>query len=143
MHTWKMAAVFVASMAIMQGQTSSVPPAGAPSPSAPVPDAPARVSSSVMASHLLTHGRAVYPQKAKDAGVSGTVVLHAIIGKDGTIQKLEVISGPDLLQQAALDLVNQWTYTPYLRHGQPTEVDTTILVNFSLNKPKPAPSPDR
>jgi len=64
--------------------------------------------------------------------MQGTVRLHAIISKDGTIQQLEVISGPALLQQAALDAVRQWRYKPTLLNTEPVEVDTTIDVVFSL-----------
>jgi protein TonB len=105
------------------------------------PRGPIRISGGVIAGNILTKAPLVYPLEAKAAGVSGTVALHAIISKDGLITKLTVVSGPDLLQNAAIDAVKQWTYKPYLLNGQPTEVDTMILVNFSLNKPQPRPSP--
>ena len=62
------------------------------------------------------------------------VRLQAIIGKDGSIEQLEVISGHPLLQQAALDAVRQWVYQPTLLEGKPVEVDTTIDVAFQLGK---------
>jgi protein TonB len=62
------------------------------------------------------------------------VRLHAIIGKDGAITSLEVMSGHPLLQQAALDAVRQWRYQPTLLNGEPVDVDTTIDVIFSLNQ---------
>jgi len=96
------------------------------------PDA-AHVSAGVMAANLLTHVNPVYPEIAKAAGVSGSVVLHAVIGKSGEMESLQVISGPEMLSGAALDAVRQWTYRPYLLNGEPTEVDTTITVNFSIN----------
>ena len=58
----------------------------------------------------------------------------AIIGKDGAITSLEVMSGHPLLQQAALDAVRQWRYQPTLLNGEPVDVDTTIDVIFSLNQ---------
>jgi protein TonB len=64
--------------------------------------------------------------------VSGTVVLKATISATGHIKNLEVVSGPSLLQQAALDAVRQWVYRPYLLNGQPVEVMTTINVVFTL-----------
>ena len=73
-----------------------------------------------------------YPAVAKAARVQGTIVLQATISKTGTIQNLRVISGPPLLQQAALDAVQQWQYRPYLLMGQPVEVETTVNVIFSL-----------
>ena len=104
------------------------------------PDAPprtaspgiARISGGVMAGQILTKVAPVYPPDAKDAKVSGAVVLHAIIGKDGTVQNLTVISGPEMLRASALDSVRQWTYKPYILNGNPVDVDTVITVNYSL-----------
>jgi protein TonB len=76
----------------------------------------------------------VYPPLARQTRISGTVRLHAIIGKDGSVQQLEVLSGHPLLVQAALDAVRQWRYRPTLLNGEPVEVDTTIDVIFSLNQ---------
>ena len=58
--------------------------------------------------------------------------LHAIISKTGSIANLSVISGPAMLQSSALDAVKQWRYKPYILNGEPTEVDTTVTVNFNL-----------
>jgi protein TonB len=76
----------------------------------------------------------MYPPLARQTRISGTVRLHAIIGKNGAVQQLEVISGHPLLVQAALDAVRQWRYRPTLLNGEPVEVDTTIDVIFSLNQ---------
>jgi len=97
------------------------------------PKGPQRISGGVIAGNILVKTQPVYPPIAKAAHVGGTVVLHAIIAKDGTIQSLSAISGPDMLKGAALDAVRQWRYKPYLLNGDPTEVDTTITVNFNLN----------
>jgi protein TonB len=96
-----------------------------------------------MAGQNLTKVAPVYPAEARAAHVSGMVVLHAIIGRDGTIENLTVISGPEMLRASALDAVRQWTYKPYLLNGEPTEVDTTITVNYNFGgeTPPPAPSP--
>jgi protein TonB len=75
-----------------------------------------------------------YPPLARAARVQGSVVLAAIIGKDGTIQNLHVISSSSpLLVQSALDAVKQWRYRPYILNGEPVEVDTQVTVNFSLS----------
>ena len=66
------------------------------------------------------------------ARVQGTVVLQATISKQGTIEDLRVISGPAMLQQAALDAVRQWRYRPYLLNNEPVEVETTVNVIFTL-----------
>jgi protein TonB len=73
-----------------------------------------------------------YPEIAKLARQQGTVVLHAIIGRDGRIEQLQAISGPPLLIKAAADAVGQWRYRPYILNGQPVEVETQIIVNFRL-----------
>jgi len=86
-----------------------------------------------MAGNILTKVAPVYPDDARAAHISGTVVLHAIIGKDGNVENLVVVSGPKELQASALDAVKQWTYKPYLLNGNPTEVETTIHVNYNLN----------
>ena len=74
----------------------------------------------------------VYPDLAKRAGVAGVVQLSAVIAKDGTVQQLNVLSGPPLLIQAALDAVKQWVYQPTMVGGSPVEVETTIDINFTL-----------
>jgi protein TonB len=107
---------------------------GAPPPPRPRQTGPLRVGGNVQAARILNRVQPVYPPLARQTRISGTVRLHAIIGKDGTIQQLEVMSGHPLLQQAALDAVRQWRYQPTLLNGEPVEVDTTIDVIFSLNQ---------
>ena len=87
----------------------------------------------VTAASLINRVQPVYPPLARQTRVSGTVRLHAIISKDGSVQQLEVLQGHPLLVQAALDAVRQWRYRPTLLNGEPVEVDTTIDVIFSLN----------
>jgi periplasmic protein TonB len=107
---------------------------GAPPPPKPKQTGPIRVGGNVQAARILNRVQPVYPALARQTRISGTVRLHAIISKDGTIQQLEVMSGHPLLQQAALDAVRQWRYQPTLLNGEPVEVDTTIDVIFSLNQ---------
>ena len=76
----------------------------------------------------------VYPVEAKKAKVSGAVKLAAVIGKEGTVENLRVVSGPAPLQQSALDAVKQWRYQPFLLNGDPIEVETTINIVYSLRK---------
>ena len=85
-----------------------------------------------MAGQILTKVAPVYPADAKAKNISGTVVMHAVIGKDGTVEDLQVISGPELLRESALTAVRQWTYKPYLLNGTPIKIDTTITVHYSL-----------
>jgi TonB family protein len=77
----------------------------------------------------------VYPDSAKSAGVQGTVVLHAVISKEGEVLSLRVVNSqidPDLAK-SAVQAVSQWRYTPTLLNGEPVEIDTTIQVNYTLN----------
>ena len=75
-----------------------------------------------------------YPILARQAGVEGTVRLHAVIGRDGTIRELEVLSGHPLLVSAARDAVREWRYQPTLLNGEPVEVETYITVVFQLRR---------
>jgi len=88
----------------------------------------------VTAAMLLKRVSPEYPKKARKQHVEGTVRLHAIIAKDGSVQNLEVLSGDPLLVDAALKAVRQWRYRPTQVNGSPVEVDTTIDVIFALNK---------
>lgn len=111
---------------IIGGVGSNLPPPPKAAPSR------IRVGGNVQAASLVHQMMPVYPPIAKTAHISGTVVLHAIIGKDGTVQNLEYISGPPLLMKSAMDAVRQWRYKPTMLNGDPVEVDTTISVVFSL-----------
>jgi protein TonB len=92
---------------------------------------PVHVSTGVAAGYLITRTQPVYPVIAQMAHITGSVVLHAVISKTGTIENLVVESGPVMLRQAALDGVRNWRYRPFLLNGDPTKVDTTITVNFT------------
>jgi len=76
----------------------------------------------------------IYPSDAKAAGIQGSVVLDAVIGKDGMISSLKLVSGPPELTKAAWEAVKQWTYKPYLLNGDPIAVETTITVTFAFAK---------
>lgn len=91
-----------------------------------------RVSQGVTEGLLIHKVQPVYPVLAREARIQGTVVLTALIAKDGTIQNLRVISGKPMLAPAAIDAVKQWRYKPYLLNGTPVEIETTVTVNFNL-----------
>jgi len=97
-----------------------------------------RLGGKVAVANLIHKVDPVYPPIAKTAQVSGTVVLHVIIGKDGGVQEIQVVSGPPLLIRAATDAVWQWRYKPTLLNGQPVEVDTTVMVIFRLGDEQPS-----
>jgi TonB family protein len=107
-------------------------------PNAPAPtSSPIRVGGNVASASLVHQVAPVYPPIAKVAHISGTVLLHALIAKDGTIEQLEVVSGPPLLLKSAMDAMRQWVYRPTLVNGEPVLVDTTISVVFSLDGKNP------
>jgi periplasmic protein TonB len=106
---------------------------GAPPPPKPT-QTRIRQGGAVQAAKLVNRVQPQYPPLARQTRISGTVRLHALISKDGSVQQLEVMSGHPLLVQAALDAVRQWRYQPTTLNGEPVEVDTTIDVIFSLNQ---------
>lgn len=93
------------------------------------------VPAGVTASNRIKYISPKYPPLAKAAHLQGSVVLNAVISKDGTITNLDVVSSPNpLLTTASVEAVKQWTYKPYIFNGEPTAVDTTITVTFSIGK---------
>jgi periplasmic protein TonB len=111
---------------VMSGMPTAVPKAATPQR--------VRVSQGVSQGLLIHKVTPQYPPLAQQARIQGTVVLQALIGKDGTIQNLHVISGHPMLTNAALAAVKEWQYKPYYLNGEPVEVETTINVNFTLGQ---------
>jgi TonB family protein len=107
-----------------------VPPA--PAPAAMLPPQRIRVGGNVQAANILTKVTPAYPVDAKAAHIQGVVRLTAVIGKDGTVQSLELASGDPMLAPTAIEAVKQWVYRPTLLNGNPVEVVTQIDVNFTL-----------
>ncbi len=91
-----------------------------------------RVSAGVTSGLLIKRVQPNYPPLARQARIQGTVVLHAVISKEGAIENLTLVSGHPMLAPAAIDAVKQWRYKPYLLNGEPVEVDTEVQVNFTL-----------
>ncbi len=96
------------------------------------PKGPIRVSSGVSAGMLIAPIRPIYPEIARAARVEGTVVVEATISRTGAIESLHAVSGPAMLRVAALDAIRSARYQPYRLNGSPTEVQTTISVNFRM-----------
>jgi protein TonB len=94
-----------------------------------VPDR-ARFSPEIAASTLVHKVKPTYPAAARAAHIEGTVVLHAIIAKDGTVEHLDYVSGPAELKDSAIQAVGKWRYKPMLLNDRPVEVDTEISVKF-------------
>ncbi|HEX4485746.1 MAG TPA: energy transducer TonB [Terriglobales bacterium] len=85
-----------------------------------------------MEGNLIRKVQPIYPMIAKSAGIQGSVVLRALINRDGKIEQVSTISGPPMLVKAAVDAVSQWLYRPYYLNDQPIEVETQVTVNFVL-----------
>jgi len=90
-----------------------------------------RVSSGVAQRLLIHQVTPKYPIQARSAGIQGTVVLQAVIGKDGRVQDVRALRGPPTLIPAAVDAVKQWRYKPFQLNGEAAEADIEINVNFT------------
>jgi protein TonB len=108
------------------------PPAPAPPPSSIVKPVP--VGGRIRTPGRLAYVVPVYPVLAQTARIEGDVTLEAIIGTDGTVQNLRVVHGVQLLDQAALDAVRRWRYTPTLLNGVPVPIVMTVTVSFRLTR---------
>ena len=108
-------------------------PAPAPPPPPPVQKKePIRVGGNVQASKLVNRVEPVYPELAKRARVQGTVVLQVLVDEQGSVADIKVISGHQLLRDAASGAVRQWKYSPTLLNGEPVKVIATVTVLFVL-----------
>jgi TonB family protein len=99
------------------------------SESPPAPDENLRPATN---DSVLTRVVPRYPEEARQQRVQGPVVFNALVGIDGSVQGLKLISGDPRLVQAAADAVRQWRFQPHLVKGKPAEFETQIRVNFSL-----------
>lgn len=124
---------------VIGGIIGSVPIAAPPPPpkviAKPKPKPPKRirVGGNVQSARLVRQPKPTYPPLARQARIQGTVRFNAIIGKDGRIQNLTLVSGHPLLVPSATAAVRQWIYKPTLLNGEPVEVVTVIDVNFTLS----------
>ena len=118
---------------VIGGVVGAVPPSPPPPP--PPPDwAPGavRIGGNVLVPTKTKHVAPEYPPIAQSARVQGVVIIEAIVGRDGHIQDARILRSIPLLDQAALDAVKQWEYTPTLLNGQPVPVIMTMTVQFTL-----------
>lgn len=104
---------------------------GAPPPPPPGPRAPVRVGGNIAPPTRINDVPPVMPEVARQARVQGVVILEIVIGTDGKIQDAKILRSIPLLDQAALDCVRQWEYTPTLLNGTPVPVIMTVTVNFT------------
>jgi protein TonB len=117
------------------GGTGSLP-SGTPivvqPPDPPRPSGPVRVAELPVSPRRIGDTRPVYPEIARAARVEGTVILEAVLDTTGRVTQLRVIKSVPMLDQAALEAVRQWRYTPSLYGGHPVSVLMTITVRFAL-----------
>lgn len=93
---------------------------------------PVKVPSKVADEYLVQRVEPEYPEQARDQHVQGPVVLEALVGKDGAVERLRTVSGDSQLASAANDAVRQWKFKPFFRNGSPEEFQTQITVTFRL-----------
>jgi len=108
------------------------PPFGAKSSVSDKPIQRVRVSAGVSAGNLRYSPKPKYPMAANVLAIQGTVVLHVLIGRDGGVTILDVKEGPPELTASAVDAVQQWRYKPYFLNEELVEVDTTVVIKFTL-----------
>jgi protein TonB len=90
------------------------------------------VKGDVMKKRLVRKVTPAYPYAARQQRIAGTVVLHVLIGVDGSVKQVEYVSGPDIFVKPTIEAVRQYKYKPTTDNGQPVEVDTTVETVFSL-----------
>jgi TonB family protein len=120
---------------VMGGILAPLPGAPPPPPGMPMTAPSAiRVGGDAQQMNLISQVRPAYPPEAKAARVQGKVRFDATIGPDGHVENLQVVSGPPLLVNSALEAVQQWVYKPTLLNGQPVKVITRVDVNYTLSQ---------
>jgi periplasmic protein TonB len=117
-------------------QDQDAPPPEQSQPPSPPRTDPTRirVGGNVMSAKIVHRVQPKYPEEAKKEHVSGIVLLRVIILKDGSLGKIDVVSGPALLVDASVDAVRKWRYKPTTLNDRPVEVETTISVEFNLSE---------
>lgn len=122
---------------VLGGVPSAAPPPPPPPPKAeaPKPTTPSRIriGGQVEAAKLVHEVQPQYPELAKETRTGGLVRLKAIIGTNGRVEDLSLLSGQPLLVPAAMNAVKQWEYRPTYLNGRPVEVLTEVDVNFQLS----------
>ena len=106
----------------------------APPPPPPAPKEPVRVGGGIRPPQKIRDVTPRYPRMALDAHQEGVVILEAVIAEDGSVQDVRVLRSKPLLDDAAVEAVRQWRFTPTLLGGQPVPVVMTVTVSFALNK---------
>ena len=117
---------------IPHGDPAGVLSAAPPIPAPPVPRKPIRQGGDIRPPAKIRHVAPVYPPIALASRVEGVVILEVVIGENGRVQDVRVLRSRPLLDQAAVDAVRQWQFTPTLLNGEPVPIVMTVTVSFQL-----------
>jgi protein TonB len=117
---------------IVGGLIATAPPPPPPPPPAPAPKpaGPVRIGGNVSAPALVKRVEPIYPDMALMAKVGGMVILEAVVGADGSVESVKVLRSVKFLDEAALEAVKQWRYSPLILNGIPTPFVLTVTLNF-------------
>ena len=108
------------------------PPPVPPAPKTAEPRPPVRIGGGLIAPAKTRHVAPIYPPVALASRREGIVILEAVIAENGTVRDVRVLRSIPLLDQAAVDAVRQWQFTPTLLNGEPVPIVMTVTVNFQL-----------
>jgi len=90
----------------------------------------AQVPAEVMQKLLVHRVEPVYPAEARRNGLQGIIALDIVVGRDGSVLRMNALNGPDVLTKAAMDALRWWKFEPYRVNGEPAVVETTVAVEF-------------
>lgn len=119
---------------VLGGLLLEPPPAPPPPPPAPAPRKPVRVGGEIKEPTLTYRVDPVYPLLAVVRQLEGVVILEAIVDEEGRVENIRVLRSPDVFEQAALEAVRQWRYSPVILNGRPEKFILTVTVLFRLDK---------
>lgn len=122
---------------LLQGDfagASLAPPQPPPQPVTATPSQPVRMHSGIDAPIKIRDAMPAYPALARSAGAQGVVIIEAIVDVDGNVTSAKVLRSIPLLDEAAVDAVRQWKYSPARLNGQPVPVIINVTVNFRLGR---------
>jgi protein TonB len=115
---------------IVGGLVTAPPPPPPPPPPAPIQAV--RIGGNIQAPALVKRVEPRYPDLAVAAKITGLVILEATVGPDGSVESVRVLRSVKFLDQAAIDAVKQWKYSPLVLNGVPTPFVLSVTLNFSM-----------
>lgn len=119
---------------IVGGLVAAPPPPPPPPPPPAAPKGPVRIGGNIQAPALVKRVEPTYPEIALVAKVTGLVILEATVGQDGSVESVRVLRSVKFLDQAAVDAVKQWKYSPLVLNGVPTPFVLSVTLSFSVKE---------